>query len=470
MSGRKQEINRQFNQIVDGVLLVLAFWGAHVLRIALMRVQEIAQLDFIKLEAIPHFDNFRWLLFILMPFGPIFLEAQGFYTHPLQKTRKRSLNQMLHAGFWLGLLISFCVIFFKLEAPGRSVLILFGVLATVLLLIREYISLLYTHAAVKKGRLREIVILVGTKRDVANLKAGFSRDLLVEMEVAGEVDISREPVTRLIELLHTSSASRVIFAGAHTQMNHIQQAIEACETEGVEAWLVADFIKTSIARPTFDTLSNRPMLVFRATPELSWALLAKSIFDRIAAFVLIILSIPLLILAALAIKFTSPGPIVFVQQRCGRNGRPFSMFKFRTMTSNAEMLRAEIAALNQMEGPVFKAERDPRITPVGRWLRKTSIDELPQLFNVLQGSMSLVGPRPLPIYEVENFQNYAQRRRLSVKPGITCLWQISGRNNVTSFDDWVKLDLAYIDNWSLTLDFKILLKTIPAVLFGSGAR
>lgn len=470
MSGRKQEINRQFNQIVDGVLLVLAFWAAHTFRIGLTELHELADIDLFKLGPIPHFDNFRWLLFIIMPFGPIFLEAQGFYTHPLQKTRKRSLNQMLHAGFWLALLIGLCVIFFRLEVPSRSVLIIFAGLATILLLIREYLSLLYAHAAVKKGRLREIVILVGTKGDVANLKAGFSRDLLLEMQIAGEVDISTEPLTRLVELLHTSSASRVIFAGAHTQMNHIQQAIEACETEGVEAWLVADFIKTSIARPTFDTLSNRPMLVFRATPELSWALMAKSLFDRVAALVLIILSIPIFIAAALAIKLSSPGPIIFIQQRSGRNGRPFNMFKFRTMTSNAEMLRAEIASLNQMEGPVFKAEHDPRITPIGRWLRKTSIDELPQLFNVLQGSMSLVGPRPLPIYEVENFQNHAQRRRLSVKPGITCLWQISGRNNVTSFDDWVKLDLDYIDNWSLTLDFKILLKTIPAVLFGSGAR
>jgi lipopolysaccharide/colanic/teichoic acid biosynthesis glycosyltransferase len=146
------------------------------------------------------------------------------------------------------------------------------------------------------------------------------------------------------------------------------------------------------------------------------------------------------------------------------------MYKFRSMASDAEMRRAELLPFNQMRGPVFKVAEDPRITPFGRWLRRTSLDELPQLINVLRGNMSLVGPRPLPLYEVENFENTAQRRRLSVRPGLTCLWQISGRNQVHDFGDWVKLDLEYIDRWSLGLDLKILLRTIPAVLFGFGAK
>ena len=146
------------------------------------------------------------------------------------------------------------------------------------------------------------------------------------------------------------------------------------------------------------------------------------------------------------------------------------MYKFRSMSDDAEMRRAELEPFNQMSGPVFKVDADPRITPFGRWLRRTSIDELPQLLNVLLGDMSLVGPRPLPLYEVEKFENTAQRRRLSVKPGLTCLWQISGRNQVKDFGDWVKLDLDYIDRWSLALDFKILLRTVPAVLMGFGAK
>ena len=163
-------------------------------------------------------------------------------------------------------------------------------------------------------------------------------------------------------------------------------------------------------------------------------------------------------------------PVVFKQERAGKNGKPFVMYKFRSMSSDAEMRRAELLPFNQMRGPVFKVEADPRITPLGRWLRRTSMDELPQLFNVLKGNMSLVGPRPLPLYEVEKFENTAQRRRLSVKPGLTCLWQISGRNQVKDFSDWVTLDLEYIDHWSLGLDLKILLRTIPTVLFGLGAK
>jgi lipopolysaccharide/colanic/teichoic acid biosynthesis glycosyltransferase len=177
-----------------------------------------------------------------------------------------------------------------------------------------------------------------------------------------------------------------------------------------------------------------------------------------------------MVVIALVIRLTSPGPILFRQKRAGRFGKPFVMLKFRSMTTDAEMRQAELEAFNQMSGPVFKLENDPRITPFGHLLRRWSLDELPQLLNVLSGDMSLVGPRPLPIYEVERFENSAQRRRLSVKPGLTCLWQISGRNQVRDFRDWVRLDLDYIDRWSLALDLKILLRTIPAVLSGFGAK
>jgi lipopolysaccharide/colanic/teichoic acid biosynthesis glycosyltransferase len=146
------------------------------------------------------------------------------------------------------------------------------------------------------------------------------------------------------------------------------------------------------------------------------------------------------------------------------------MFKFRSMNSNAEMQRDELVRFNVMSGPVFKVDDDPRVTPFGRWLRKTSIDELPQFLNVLFGDMSIVGPRPLPVYEVEKFETTAHRRRLSMRPGLTCLWQVRGRNKVTEFSDWVRMDLEYIDNWSLALDFGILLRTVPVVLLGAGAK
>ena len=189
-----------------------------------------------------------------------------------------------------------------------------------------------------------------------------------------------------------------------------------------------------------------------------------------AALFLILVTSPAWLLAAIGIKVSSKGPVFFSQERGGLHGKPFKMFKFRTMAPDAEARRSELEADNQMTGPVFKVTEDPRIFRFGKLLRRTSIDECPQLVNVVLGQMSLVGPRPLPIYEVANIEHSSQRRRLSVKPGITCLWQVGGRNSITDFDEWVALDLEYIDNWSLLLDAKILLKTIPVVLFGSGAH
>ena len=194
----------------------------------------------------------------------------------------------------------------------------------------------------------------------------------------------------------------------------------------------------------------------------------KRTLDIAVSLVMLLGLAPILLLAALLIKYDSPGPVFFVQKRLGINKRRFWLFKFRTMTSDAEARIAELEQFNEMSGPVFKIKHDPRITRIGKYLRKCSIDELPQLINVLKGDMSLVGPRPLPERDYHGFNADWQRRRFTVKPGITCLWQVNGRNNIP-FDDWMKLDMMYIDNWSLELDFKILLATIPAVFSGSGA-
>jgi exopolysaccharide biosynthesis polyprenyl glycosylphosphotransferase len=246
--------------------------------------------------------------------------------------------------------------------------------------------------------------------------------------------------------------------------------VRVCELEGVEVWLVAEFFKTQISTTRFDDFYGQPILVFHSAPELSWSRLLKQVIDFFGAlFVLLLLALPLAVVGLL-VRLSSPGPIFFRQHRSGLNGRPFVLYKFRTMCSNAEQLKHELAAMNEMSGPVFKVTNDPRVTPFGRFLRKYSIDEFPQLFNVLRGEMSLVGPRPLPVDEVRRFHDLAHRRRLSVRPGLTCLWQVSGRNNVKDFKDWVRLDLEYIDNWSLWLDFKILGLTVPAVLAGTGAK
>ncbi len=463
MLDRKEELNRQMQQILDGLLMVVAFWGAHTLRFI---GNNWSPFD----KQIGPFSEFQWLLFVIMPFGPIILELQGFYSHLLHKSFARSIGQLGRTAFWLGLLIASASYFLKLHVPSRAVMPMFAAMAAVALMARERISIVRYRRRLKKEDLREPVILVGTLADMKALRHSFTPEQTMDIKVMTEFDLETQPLSDLVTAMHEHSVSRVIFAGGHSQIMRLQEAIGVCETEGVEAWLVADFIRTSIARPDFDVFGQRPMLVFRTTPDVSWALLVKEFVDRLGALFVLVLASPILLLVAVGIRATSKGPIVFRQLRSGKNGKPFTMYKFRSMRTDAEMVRDELMRYNVMKGPVFKVENDPRVTPIGRFLRKTSLDEFPQLLNVLKGDMSLVGPRPLPIYEVEQFASTAQRRRLSMKPGLTCIWQISGRSQVTDFEDWVRLDLQYIDNWSLWLDFQILLKTVPVVLFGWGAR
>ncbi len=463
MLARKQELNTQVQQLIDSFLLAFALLFAHTLRLYSTQWFNLT-------KTVDRFGNYSWLLIVVMLFGPILLDLQGFYNSPIDKTKRRSFAQIFRAMVYLGVIVSACVIFLRLPLTNRSVPILFGVLATLGLLIKERIIVHRVRTRALRGELREPILLAGSLEDIATLEQSLTAEQKLLMEIAGRIDIEKQPLSDLIEAMHRHSVARVIFAAGHSQLNRVEEAIGACEVEGVPAWLAADFIRTSIAKPDFDAFAGRPMLVFRSTPEVSWTLFAKDVIDRVGAFcALLVFALPMTVVAV-TIRITSHGPVIFKQRRAGKHGKPFVMYKFRSMSNDAEMRRAELEPFNQMSGPVFKVEDDPRITPFGRWLRRTSIDELPQLVNVLLGDMSLVGPRPLPLYEVEKFENTAQRRRLSVKPGLTCLWQISGRNQVKDFSDWVKLDLDYIDRWSLGLDFKILLRTVPAVLLGFGAK
>jgi exopolysaccharide biosynthesis polyprenyl glycosylphosphotransferase len=222
------------------------------------------------------------------------------------------------------------------------------------------------------------------------------------------------------------------------------------------------------ARVVLEDVEGIPLLTFANTPGAAFPIFVKRLGDMAAATVGLVFSAPLFPIIAAAIKFSSKGSVLYSQERCGLNGRRFTLHKFRTMYEGSDRKLDEVAHLNEVNGPAFKARHDPRITPVGRLLRRLSLDELPQLYNVLRGDMSLVGPRPPLPEEVERYERW-QRRRLSMKPGITGLWQVSGRTELDDFNRWIALDLAYIDQWSLWLDFRILLKTIPAVLSARGA-
>jgi exopolysaccharide biosynthesis polyprenyl glycosylphosphotransferase len=461
MLARRQELNTQIQQLIDSFLLAFCLWLAHTLR--LFTTPWFA-------NTIDPFSNYWWLIIVVVPFGPLLLDLQGFYDAPMEKDKWKSFVQIIRAMIYLSIIVSGCVIFLRLPLANRSVPILFIAIATGVLLLKERILVKRMRGRAARGQLREPVLLAGSPQDMDALEQSFTPDQRLLLDIADKIDIEKQPLSDLVEAMHRHSVARVIFAASHAQLNRVEEAVGACEVEGVPAWLVADFIRTSIAKPDFDAFAGRPMLVFRTTPDVSWTLFIKEVIDRVGAFVLLLIAALPMAGIALGIKGTSPGPVIFKQRRAGKHGKPFVMYKFRSMSNDAEMRRAELEPFNQMNGPVFKVEHDPRITPLGRWLRRTSMDELPQLLNVLLGDMSLVGPRPLPLYEVEKFENTAQRRRLSVKPGLTCLWQISGRNQVRDFSDWVKLDLDYIDHWSLGLDFKILLRTVPAVLSGLGAK
>ncbi len=463
MIGRQQEFNLKLNQFLDCLAVGLAYWLGYTLRAAGSQWFGWAEL--------PPFERFYWQFFPVVPFTPLVLERLRYYVNPLQKSVAKSLRQLCQALVIVVVLLMVVSTFAKQATDSRAVLILFPAMAIPLLLIREAFVRSWMRGQIKKGRFRERVVFAGPPEDVDRLIASMSAEQVQLLEITAKIDISTEPVSTLVDAVHETSVGRVIFAASHVHFSRIEEAVNACELEGVEAWLWADFIQTSIARPTFDAMGNKPMLVFRCTPEMSWELMVKALMDRVGAAILILITFPIFWLPAyIGIKLFSPGPAFFTQMRSGRFGRPFRMYKFRTMGLDAEDRRADLEDQNQMSGPVFKVERDPRIFAFGQLLRKLSIDELPQLINILRGEMSLVGPRPLPVYEIEKISDVAHRRRLSVKPGLTCLWQVSGRNSITSFDQWVELDLKYIDNWSLWLDITILFRTIPAVFFGAGAK
>ncbi len=249
---------------------------------------------------------------------------------------------------------------------------------------------------------------------------------------------------------------------------HSAEVASLCEQHGIIMRFNSDIFGLRSARWRAEEFDGSHYIASYPGADEGWPILMKRGLDIAISFTLLLLLSPVFIGVAAAIKLTSAGPIFFLQERIGLNKRRIRVWKFRTMVPDAEKLMAKLEARNEVSGPVFKMKNDPRITSIGRFLRRSSLDELPQLLNVLKGDMSLVGPRPLPVRDYEGFNQDWQRRRFSVKPGITCLWQVNGRSGI-SFDQWMLLDLQYMDEWSLWLDLKILAKTVPAVLRGAGA-
>jgi len=459
---RDRQFRVQVNQFIDGGVFALGLWLAWVIRYYWAGFWPGA------VDPIHSFTQYFPLFLVVIPMTPLALEWQGFYERPIFSPIGEMAWQLAKSCTICAVGLILIEFMFKGEA-ARGVLVLFGFTSFGVMFLKEEIVRAAYQTELGRAQFKQRIILAGAAEDILGLRAEIEKKA-EDLEIAGEFDLNTRAVEELVAALHEHSINAVVIAARHTFFDRVEKAIRACELEGVEAWLLAGLLETRISETSLDRFYGRRVLVFRSGPESSWPRLIKQIMDFVGALGAVVVLSPFMALAALAIKVTSRGPVLFRQERAGLNGKPFTMFKFRSMVTNAEQLKQELERLNEMSGPVFKVTNDPRVTGVGRVLRKFSIDEFPQLFNVLRFEMSLVGPRPLPVDEVKRFDDVSHRRRLSVRPGLTCTWQVSGRNDVKDFKDWVRMDLEYIDHWTLWLDIKIMWRTIWVVLLGKGAR
>ncbi len=310
------------------------------------------------------------------------------------------------------------------------------------------------------------LVLVGKPAKTASLAEQLRQDSPFQIKIVASLT-EQESLTELPKLIAERVVDEVIFDVDSSRLAGLEEVFLACDEEGVRTRVAVDFFPHVNSDITLDRVGGATLLTFSAAPLDDLRLLLKRFFDIVFSFVVLVVLSPLLLVVALLIKLTSPGPVIFRQARCGLNGRRFTLYKFRSMIENAHELRPQLEHLNERE-IAFKIAQDPRVTPVGRWLRKFSIDEFPQFFNVLRGDMSVVGPRPPLAEEVEQYERW-QRRRLRMRPGLTCLWAVAGRDRI-DFNAWMRMDISYIENWSLQLDWSIILKTIPQVLAGRGAH
>lgn len=371
---------------------------------------------------------------------------------------------------------------FKIQDISRLLVGFIFTITAVLIFIEKFLLAFFFRFIRKRGLNYRSILVVGTGKRAQYFLGLLEQHAEWGFKVAGLIDEDENMVSREIcgskvlgtfkdapHVIREYVIDDVVFIVPRSWLNKIEELMYLCESEGLKVHVAVDYFNLKISMAKISEIQGFPLLSFESAPGRFWHLLVKRIIDvALSATALIILS-PVFIITAILIKFTSEGPVFFRQERCGLNGRIFTLYKFRTMVKGAEAKLNELLSRNEMDGPVFKMANDPRITRIGRLLRKFSIDELPQLWNVLKGNMSLVGPRPPLPQEVKKYDDW-QRRRLSMRPGITCLWQANGRNKITDFDQWTKMDLEYIDRWSLLLDCNILLKTVPAVLFGVGAE
>jgi exopolysaccharide biosynthesis polyprenyl glycosylphosphotransferase len=431
----------------DVAILLVSLWLAYALRGALA-----ARVTVFK-PAVP-----------LLSFGPLLLAFLPTWVWCAERLGLHSVRTLIGPPLEVGRALvwtqawgalAIALLLTVTQTPlNRSLIGLFLVASTVLLALAKRAQ----RAWIIRERGEALALLIGAADELAAETTALRGRAVERLE---HIDTEA-----LRGRLREGGVDEVVIAAVSSRA--ARELVEICDEAGLPVLVRLEGGGLAHFPPAVEVAGNGIYLRYLRRDPDPGLMLVKGLIDRLIAAVALVATLPLALVVALAIKLGSKGPVLFAQRRGGLNGRPFLMLKFRTMRTGAEAERQALLGANEMDGPVFKIRDDPRVTGVGRWLRRTSLDELPQLVNILLGQMSLVGPRPLPVEETQALTG-AHRRRLSVKPGLTCLWQVKGRNTVP-FQEWMALDLEYIDNWSLGLDLVILLRTVPALLSGRGAR
>jgi exopolysaccharide biosynthesis polyprenyl glycosylphosphotransferase len=465
---------------VDLALTTVAFFAAFYIRDLLLPLIDPAHFP---TGLYPLAEYLKIYPIVLIMWSVLLFTYDSYHSHRTIPLTREGLNTFRVVGVGTVLLATLAYLL-PLRQLSRSWFVLFAVISATLLVAEKILLRVIARWVRSKGLNYRTLLIVGTGRratDVARMIAGHK---YWGYKIVGFVSDGHRlsngwaryriygTVPDLKRILENGELAEpvdeIVFAVTRKKLDEMKQIFLMCEELGIRTRVAMNFFPNRVARMEIEELEGVPFLTFTTTPSNEAHLAMKRALDVAVSAVMLALAAPIIVVSALVIKLTSPGSVLFKQRRMGLNGRLFTLYKFRTMIEDAHARREEVAHLNEMNGPAFKLKDDPRVTTVGRFLRRFSLDELPQFWNVLKGDMSLVGPRPPIPEEVAAYHRW-HRRRLSMKPGLTCLWQVSGRNDIADFDRWMQLDLQYIDNWSPTLDLKILLRTIPAVLLGKGA-
>lgn len=484
-------------RLADFVITVFAYYIAYFVRDLLYQINYDYNLNLpLKYETLAPIAEYFPILIIALITTTIFLNIMGSYS----SMRMSSYWQLFRLFSACALLVFFSIAsaLFVLKIDfSRSFIALFCICLALLLTIERMLVLKFLRYWRRRGLNYKNVIICGVGDQAIRLSKEINKrqELGIRIRAYADLrDISALPqnliekfksdlnsdnnsykgrvihgVSSIKSALNEYAIDEIIFTNISEVLSDIEEVMLICAEQGVRTTIAADLFSIGLVKSGLSYFGSIPLIHFQTPPGDRWELGVKRFFDIVISACLIVLLLPLYIIVSLLIKATSKGPILFIQKRVGMNNHLFDMYKFRSMHVDAEQKLESLKSENEMQGPAFKLKNDPRITTVGKFIRKHSIDELPQLWNVFIGQMSLVGPRPPVPGEVSTYER-RYRRRLSMRPGLTCTWQVSGRNEIKDFESWVKLDLEYIDNWSLSRDFLLILKTIPAVIFGTGAR